>query len=87
MISVKVQLKRHMTKMVKTITNDFRLDFNIGSGVIYYKSNLIMNYFDSKVFFKYDSSTNDYNSYKLNIQLDFDKLFDSINNTTVTIKE
>ena len=86
MLSVKIQLKRHIHRLVKMLTNDFRIDHNFNSGVIYYKSDLIMNYFDCRVFYTFDNSTNNFDDYKLNIQLDYDKQFADIYNTIVTIK-
>ena len=86
MISVGIQLKRQITKLVKTITNDFTITHGLDGGIIYFKSNLGLNYFDKKVCYKFENSTNNYDDYKLIMSLDWDNNFNSIDNTIVTLK-
>ena len=88
MISVKIQLKRHMLKLVKNAKIDCEIQHDsFSEGVLYYKSNSFINYYDKKCFYKFENSTNDFNNYKLHIVLYLDNIFKTIDNTIVTIKE
>lgn len=86
MISVNIQLKRHITKLVKKIAPEAYIDHSFTSGVIHYKSNARMNYNDTKCFYKFDSSTNNFDEYKLNMQLDFIGTFASLHGVMYEVK-
>lgn len=88
MVSVKTQLKRHITKLAKSIKADCVIQHDsFSTGVIYFKCSDFMNYNDIKVYYMFENSTSNYDLYRLHITCDWDNIFDSINKTIIEIKE
>ncbi len=82
MISVKKQLERAVKKLVK---EKFNASYYIkhetfNSGYITYPS-YGCNYNDNKVYYTWDNSTNDFDVYKLKLQLDWNNHFRCITDT------
>ena len=87
MVSVKIQLKRHIEKLIKSINKNCHIiNDSFSTGKITYASEG-NNYNDKAVFYAFDNSTNDYDTYKLHITCDWDNKFNAINHSLFTIKQ